>query len=81
MIASNIGSLPELVRDGVNGYLFEAGNVKDLMEKIRVLDSDLMVEKMGYESRRCLDERFSPEAHYQTLMNLFEEQLKREKRK
>ncbi len=81
VIASNIGSLPELVRDGVNGYLFEAGNVKDLMEKIRVLDSDLMVEKMGYESRRCLDERFSPEAHYQTLMNLFEEQLKREKRK
>ena len=34
VIGSNIGGIPELVEDGVNGYLFEAGNVDDLKDKL-----------------------------------------------
>lgn len=73
VIASNIGSLPELVVDGVNGYLFEAGNIEQLAEKIQLLDNDVLVEKMGTNSYRRLEECFSPEAHYKTLMSVFME--------
>src|SRR5699024_338275 len=37
VIASNIGSLPELVIDGMNGYLFEPGNDSALVRAIRKL--------------------------------------------
>ncbi|MCD8006100.1 MAG: glycosyltransferase [Oscillospiraceae bacterium] len=71
VIASNIGSLPELVEDGVNGYLFEAGNAEQLVEKIKLLD-DEKVERMGAESRKKLEDKFASKKHYQALIALFE---------
>ncbi|MCD8380786.1 MAG: glycosyltransferase [Lachnospiraceae bacterium] len=72
VIASNIGSLPELVQDGANGYLFEAGNAEQLAEKIRLLDDDEKVKAMGSNSRRKLEDKFAPEKHYDDLIKLFE---------
>jgi glycosyltransferase involved in cell wall biosynthesis len=72
VIASNIGSLPELVVDGVNGYLFEAGNEKHLAEKIKRFDDTELVNTMGANSRSRLEERFAPKAHYDALMKIFE---------
>ena len=72
VIASNIGSLPELVIDGVNGFLFEPSNEKELCEKIAFLDDDGMVQRMGAESRNRLEERFAPKTHYDSLMGIFE---------
>lgn len=71
VIASNIGSLPELVEDGYNGYLFETGNAKELIERIRLMDSDDRVREMGNNSRHRFEERFIAEKHYQALMEVF----------
>ena len=71
VIASNIGSLPELVLDEVNGYLFETGNVKSLIEKIQLLDDDAAVAYMGSCSKKRLEDKFSPRAHYSALIKLF----------
>lgn len=71
VIASNIGSLPELVLDGVNGYLFEAGNADELRNKVLLLADDQMVEIMGRASRARLEERFAPKTHYDALMGIF----------
>ena len=71
VIASNIGSLPELVLDGVNGYLFKPADARKLCEKVALLDDDILVEKMGAESRNRLENRFAPQAHYNTLMKVF----------
>lgn len=73
VIASNIGSLPEIVLDGVNGYLYTAGDGNELSEKIRQLDDDMAVKRMGAASFRRLAERFAPEAHYEALMKVFDE--------
>ena len=37
MIASALGGIPELLKDGVTGELFEAGNARELTEKIEKL--------------------------------------------
>lgn len=71
VIASNIGSLPELVVDGVNGYLFGAGNEDALVKMIQKMDDDELVMKMGAESRRRLETRFAPQTHYDALMKVF----------
>lgn len=40
IIGSNIGGIPELVEDGLNGYLFEAENSDDLKEKLLKVIND-----------------------------------------
>lgn len=77
VIASNIGSLPELVEDGVNGYLFEAGNYKDLIKKIKLMNDDETVKEMGLESHKKLLGKFSPETHYNALIKVFNDVNKR----
>ena len=71
VIASDIGSLPELVLDGVNGYLFKPADARELCEKVALLDNDDVVEKMGAASRARLEDRFAPQTHYNTLMKVF----------
>lgn len=71
VIASNIGSLSELVVDGFNGYLFEPGNVQELAEKIKKLDDDEIVQKYGANSRSRLENRFSPNRHYDALIKVY----------
>lgn len=44
VIASNIGGLPELVDDKKTGSLFEPGNVKQLSDSLRFIDSLCEVE-------------------------------------
>ena len=71
VIASNIGSLPELVIDGLNGYLFEPENPGALIEAIHKLDDNETVIKLGAESRKRLEIRFAPQKHYDLLMKVF----------
>lgn len=77
VIASNIGSLPELVVDGENGYLFEPGNVQELVKKIKQFDEDETVKVMGANSRKRLEERFAPDKHYDTLIKVFDKVMKK----
>lgn len=46
VIGSNIGGIPELIKDGVNGYLFEPGNIYDLKEKLEKIinNRELLVD-------------------------------------
>lgn len=71
VIASDIGSLPELVVDGYNGYLFHPGNVNNLVEKIVLFDDNLLVSKMGKNSNKILNESYSKEIHYNNVIDLF----------
>lgn len=51
VVAANAVALPELVKDGLNGYLFEPGNSKMLAEKIeKILFTKGLAKKMGKES-------------------------------
>jgi len=73
IIASNIGSLSELVIDGYNGYLFNPGDSNDLcnimIKAMNLNDSQLMILKsnsLDWVSSYCSEEK-----HYSSLMTLF----------
>lgn len=72
VIASNIGSLPELVEDGHNGYLFDPYSTDELVEKIKLLDDDENVLEMGKKGNQRLKDKFSPLTHYDSLLHIFE---------
>jgi glycosyltransferase involved in cell wall biosynthesis len=58
VIAARVGSLPERVQDGYNGFLFTPGDAHDLADKIRALDTVSLPElqKHARESVMALDQ-------------------------
>ena len=57
LVGTNVGGIPVLIKDGVNGYLCEPGNPQDLAEKIdKLLDNDYV--QMGNRSKVFVDQSF-----------------------
>lgn len=74
VIGSKIGGIPELIEDGFNGYLFEAGNVNELQKLLEnLIDSPETLKKLEqgtYESvqRYTMDNHIKQlETEYQKL--------------
>jgi glycosyltransferase involved in cell wall biosynthesis len=78
VIGSNLGSVPELIEDGVNGLLFEPKNVEKLAEKIRYLyHHPLLAQKMGMAARERAEEKYSEEEYYKKLLGLYDALIKK----
>ena len=72
VVASRMGSLPCLVKDGKSGLLFTAGDIHDLAEKIRRLStSPGEREAMGRFGRALVGTEYGPQQNYELLMELF----------
>ena len=74
VLVSRLGALPELVDDGRDGLVFEPANVDSLCDAMRTLTSDFArADAMGRAGREKLMAHFTPEAHYEKLMRVYEE--------
>jgi glycosyltransferase involved in cell wall biosynthesis len=77
VIGSNLGSVPELIEDGINGLLFEPKNVEDLAEKISYLyRHPLLAQKMGISARKKVEEKYSEEEYYKKLLGIYDSLIK-----
>lgn len=76
VIASRIGGIPELVKDGYNGKLFEPGNadeLKNILKKLLVNPSELQrLGKNAFESAM----EYSLDNHILKLEKLYEQLVK-----
>jgi len=73
VVASDMGSRRELIREGETGLLYRTGDVNQLAEAIQSLGSrPELAERMGRAGRQTVRQRHAPEAHYQRLLNLYE---------
>jgi glycosyltransferase involved in cell wall biosynthesis len=72
IVASRIGGIPELVRDGETGFLFETNDTQHLSHCIRTLlgDSELR-RKFGQKARRIAETEYSLERHGAALLSLY----------
>ncbi|MFA6391490.1 MAG: glycosyltransferase family 4 protein [Patescibacteria group bacterium] len=60
VIASNLPGVRTVVNDGVNGLLFEKGNVKDLTDKIGILLKDsVYARRLGQNGRRKVEDQYT----------------------
>ena len=79
VIASRIGGLPELVEDGVTGFLFEQGNAAELAEKIkRLWENPALCRQMGLAGRAKAEREFGEEAYHRQLVNIYQAAIERE---
>jgi glycosyltransferase involved in cell wall biosynthesis len=73
VVASDMGSRREMVRDGETGLLYRTGDVNQLAEAIQSLGAKPeLAEQMGRAGRETVRQRNAPEAHYQRLLGLYE---------
>ena len=60
VIATNVGGIPELMKDKETGYLVTKGNADDLIDKINLLfDDNVNRTKMGNKGKEFVSKKFS----------------------
>jgi glycosyltransferase involved in cell wall biosynthesis len=78
VIASRIGGLPELVEDGVTGFLFEQGNASELADKIRRLwENPALCRQMGLAGRAKAEREFGQDAYHRQLIEIYQSAIER----
>lgn len=76
VIGADIGGISELIEDGNDGLLFEAGNADILTDKINyLLDNRKLVKEMGRNARKKVEEKYNPDLHYERLMEAYQRVL------
>jgi glycosyltransferase involved in cell wall biosynthesis len=78
VIGSNIGGIPEILKHGITGYLFQPGDEDNLIQVLKKANS---VSKSDYESlsknsRRFAERAFNPTSHYTELIKIYNEVIR-----
>ncbi|HEY0432812.1 MAG TPA: glycosyltransferase family 4 protein, partial [Chitinophagaceae bacterium] len=77
VIGSSIGGIPEIIRHGDTGFLFEPGNLAQLKVSL-LLANELNGEDYGRMSRACrvfAEDHFQETRHYGELLSIYERLL------
>jgi glycosyltransferase involved in cell wall biosynthesis len=72
VIAANLGSMSEIIGDGVTGLHFESGNAADLANKIQwaIAHPDTL-SNMGRTAYQIYQTRYTPAVNYQQLLHIY----------
>lgn len=71
VIATDFGSLPELVHNYETGLTFEYANIEDFRSKITYMfEHPDEAQKMGEKGYRMIETKYSPTTHYNELIKL-----------
>lgn len=71
VVASAVDGIPEIVQDGVQGYLVPPGDVDALAEKLLYVFHDADVDALGQQGRAFATAFFSAEAYVENYGKLF----------
>jgi exopolysaccharide biosynthesis WecB/TagA/CpsF family protein len=69
---SDIGPLPNIVKNGENGVLFKAGDPVSLCHTIKeIWDRSDRLGSLGQGARQEFDKKYTADANYKTLMKIY----------
>jgi glycosyltransferase involved in cell wall biosynthesis len=78
VIASRLGSMAEIVRDGVTGLHFEAGNPADLAAKVDwAWNHPEEMARMGRAARMEYEAKYTPSKNYEILIGIYQKAIGR----
>jgi len=81
VIVNNIGSLPEFIEDGENGYIYnDSYELREIILKMVSL-SEMKASSMADECKESYKRLFSKDINFNSLVNLYELILKRRLKK
>jgi glycosyltransferase involved in cell wall biosynthesis len=78
VIASKIGGIPEIVENGKTGYLFESGNVSELVSVIKKGSnlSGKQYLEMSENAGKFAEKHFVAESHYNKLIEIYQANIR-----
>lgn len=77
VVASQIGSLDEIVVEGVTGVKFVPGNPQDLAAKVKALWHNAELRsKLRLSARTAFEKKYSEETNFEALMTIYEAAIK-----
>lgn len=69
---SDLGPLPSIVKNGINGVVFDSSNPEALLHEVRkIWSSPGVLEKMGGAARVAFDEKYTAESNYKQLALIY----------
>lgn len=75
VVASKLGSLQEVIDDGITGKLFETGNEEALAAAARSLYAADVLPRMREATQRKYHAAYSPQRNYDKLLEVYERAL------
>jgi glycosyltransferase involved in cell wall biosynthesis len=76
VVASRVGGIPEIIEDGVEGFLVEPMDVNGLVEKCRqLIESPEVARQMGEQGRKRVERDFSATAMADRVASVYKELL------
>lgn len=71
--ASRTGGIPDVVKDGVSGLLFEKGNVHELAACVsRILTDKQLAKELSASERETAVKLYNGENNYQKLIGIYQ---------
>ena len=71
IVATRVGGIPEVVEDGVNGYLVETGDISALVDKVsRLIANPLLRRQLGNAGRNLVEQNYTtrPAHEFESLL-------------
>ncbi|MFH0892598.1 MAG: glycosyltransferase family 4 protein [Candidatus Falkowbacteria bacterium] len=70
-IGTNVDGIPDIIQDGINGYLFEPGNVDELTAKLdSLMGNKELAVKMGEAGRKLVEDKFSTQKYFEDYVKM-----------
>lgn len=74
VVGANTGGIPEAVEHGVNGFVFQSDNAKEMARYMKQLYDDHDLRKqMGMNAKKSFNDRFSADIMYKSILKLYNE--------
>ena len=70
-LVPNLGAMPEIITDGIHGYVFESGNMNELAEKAKLLWDN--APEMKQICRKEYENKYTPERNIKLLLDPYYE--------
>jgi len=72
MVITETGGMPEIIKDGVNGFIVPVKDFESLASRIiQLLASDDLRERLGYTGRQMVEQQFTKEIVTENTLRLY----------